>query len=121
MASAGSRLGHRLTRPWRHCNDNWSAVWTGRFYFDAGDYVFQAGWMTACASIIDGQRVIDAWSDGFKEPANTFRGVGGGNHEITVEYYERWRHCLRPRELVSPLQRRFGRRRRWHGGGSVVE
>ncbi len=38
---------------------------------------------------IDGQRVIDAWSDGFKEPANTFWGVGAGDHEIRVEYYER--------------------------------
>ena len=38
---------------------------------------------------IDGIRVIDAWSDGYKEVSNVFYGVGEGNHQITVEYYER--------------------------------
>jgi hypothetical protein len=38
---------------------------------------------------IDGIRILDNWGDGYKEFQNTFHGLGGGNHQITVEYYER--------------------------------
>jgi hypothetical protein len=38
---------------------------------------------------LDGLRVVDAWSDGYKEVANRFLGVGTGDHEIVVEFYER--------------------------------
>lgn len=38
---------------------------------------------------IDGQKVLDGWQDGEKELSNRFFGVGEGEHEIRVEYYER--------------------------------
>jgi len=70
-------------------DDNWSARWRGRFYFDAGDFVFQARSDDGVRVYIDGIRVIDAWYDGYKEPVNRFRQLGRGDHEIVIEYYER--------------------------------
>jgi uncharacterized protein YgiM (DUF1202 family) len=70
-------------------NDYFSARWVGSFYFDAGDYTFQVNVDDGARLFIDGIRVIDAWSDGYKEVSNVFYGVGTGNHQITVEYYER--------------------------------
>jgi hypothetical protein len=70
-------------------DDNFSARWVGNFNFDAGDYQFQARTDDGVRVYIDGLRVIDAWSDGYKEPSNTFRQLGGGTHQITIEYYER--------------------------------
>lgn len=70
-------------------DDNWSARWVGTFNFEAGDYLFQARSDDGVRVYIDGIRVVDAWSDGFKEPANRFQRLGGGNHQITIEFYER--------------------------------
>lgn len=70
-------------------NDFFSGRWVGSFYFEAGDYTFQANVDDGVRMFIDGIRVIDAWSDGYKEVSNVFYGVGEGNHQITVEYYER--------------------------------
>jgi len=70
-------------------NDNWSARWRGRFAFAAGDYMFLARSDDGVRIYIDGIRVLDGWSDGYKEPANQFLAVGPGDHEITVEFYER--------------------------------
>jgi uncharacterized protein YgiM (DUF1202 family) len=69
--------------------DNWSARWRGRFYFEPGDYVFAAQSDDGVRVYLDGLRVVDAWSDGYKEVANRFLGVGTGDHEIVVEFYER--------------------------------
>jgi hypothetical protein len=70
-------------------NDFFSGRWVGSFYFEAGDYTFQVNVDDGARLYIDGIRVIDAWSDGYKEVSNVFYGVGEGNHQITVEYYER--------------------------------
>lgn len=70
-------------------NDNWSARWRGRFFFEAGDFIFQARSDDGVRVYIDGIRVIDAWYDGYKEPNNRFLQIGRGDHEIVVEFYER--------------------------------
>ena len=70
-------------------NDNWSARWRGRFFFEAGDFMFQARSDDGVRVYIDGIRVIDAWSDGYKEPSNRFLRLGRGDHEIVAEFYER--------------------------------
>lgn len=70
-------------------NDYFSGRWVGSFYFDPGDYTFQVNVDDGARLFIDGIRVIDAWSDGYKEVSNVFYGIGEGNHQITVEYYER--------------------------------
>lgn len=69
--------------------DFWSARWTGRFNFDAGNYVFRIRSDDGVRVWLDGQLVIDQWRDGLKEAENRFMGVGGGEHTVTVEYYER--------------------------------
>ena len=70
-------------------NDYFSGRWVGSFHFDAGDYTFQVNADDGARLYIDGIRVIDAWSDGYKQASNVFYGVGKGSHQITVEYYER--------------------------------
>jgi uncharacterized protein YraI len=70
-------------------NDNWSARWRGRFFFEQGDYDFRARSDDGVRVYIDGIRIIDAWYDGYKEPVNRFNQIGRGDHEITVEFYER--------------------------------
>lgn len=70
-------------------NDLFSARWVGSFFFEPGDYTFQVNVDDGARLYIDGIRVIDAWSDGYKEVSNVFYGIGEGNHQITVEYYER--------------------------------
>lgn len=69
--------------------DYFSARFEGSFFFDAGDYRFFARSDDGVRLYIDNILVIDAWWDGFKEPTNTFLRVGGGNHTIRVEFYER--------------------------------
>ncbi len=69
--------------------DNWSGRWTGSFFFEEGNYQFAANCDDGVRVYIDGIRVIDAWSDGYKQPSNGFQDIGPGNHKITVEYYER--------------------------------
>ena len=70
-------------------NDNFSARYVARYYFEAGDFTFKARVDDGVRVRLDGHTVIDTWGDGFKEPQNTFFGVGAGQHEIVVEYYER--------------------------------
>lgn len=70
-------------------NDNWSARWRGRFFFEAGDFMFQARSDDGVRVYIDGIRVLDAWYDGYKEPSNHFLQIGRGDHEIVIEFYER--------------------------------
>ena len=91
------RSGYPLDQDWGNGspapgiigNDNFSARFTATYSFDAGDYTFRARVDDGVRVYIDNIRVLDNWSDGFKEFQNTFRGLGGGDHTITVEYYER--------------------------------
>ena len=70
-------------------DDNWSARWRGRYFFEAGSFMFQGRSDDGLRVYIDGIRVIDAWYDGYKEPANQFLSIGRGDHEITIEFFER--------------------------------
>jgi hypothetical protein len=70
--------------------DLFSGRWVGTFNFEAGDYIFAANVDDGVRVYIDGHRIVDAWSDGYKEVSNRFNGIGNGNHEIRVEYYERY-------------------------------
>ena len=68
--------------------NNWSARWVGTFNFDPGDYRFTARGNDGVRVYIDGQRVINAWPNSQDTVSNMFYGVGGGNHQITVEYFK---------------------------------
>lgn len=70
--------------------DEWSGHWVGIFDFEGGDYDFSAIADDGVRVYIDGIRVIDAWSDGYKERSNRFYGIGAGRHEVRVEFYERF-------------------------------
>ncbi len=65
----------------------WSARWWGRFPFTYGDYVFHARAQGGVRVYLNEYLVLDGWSSGSKEISNTFWGVGGETHTITVEYY----------------------------------
>ncbi|NJN81767.1 MAG: hypothetical protein HC802_05405 [Caldilineaceae bacterium] len=70
-------------------NTNWSARYVANYYLDAGDYTFETTSDDGVRVYLDGQVVIDAWSDGYKQKSNNFNGVGKGSHQITVEFYQR--------------------------------
>jgi len=38
---------------------------------------------------LDDTLVLDKWVDGYGEVRNRFVGVGGGDHRVRVEYYQR--------------------------------
>lgn len=66
---------------------SWSARWWGRFPFAYGDYVFHARAQGGVRVYLNEYLVLDGWTSGSKEISNTFWGVGGEIHTITVEYY----------------------------------
>ena len=69
--------------------DNWSARWQSRFYFDSGTYVFQVRSDDGVRIFFDGQRIVDDWRDGYRDISARVPGIVYGEHQITVEYYER--------------------------------
>lgn len=66
-----------------------SARFEGVFSFEPGDYQFNARVDDGVRVYIDNLLVVDAWYDGYKEPSNVFRQLGGGPHTLRIEYYER--------------------------------
>lgn len=69
--------------------DNWNGRWSGQFYFEGGNYLFRARADDGVRVYIDQTLVIDGWTDGYREMANRFLGIGSGNHLITVDYYKK--------------------------------
>ncbi len=69
--------------------DNFSARWQSRFFFDSGTYVFQVRSDDGVRVYLDGQRIVDDWRDGYRDIAARVPGIIYGEHQITVEYYER--------------------------------
>lgn len=68
---------------------NWMARWVGRYSFGEGNYVFFAHGEDGIRVSIDGQVIINKWTDGYGQVANRFYGVGQGEHLITVDYFNR--------------------------------
>lgn len=68
--------------------DYWNGRWIGRFKFDGGNYYFRARAEDGVRVYIDQTLVIDGWSSGPVDRTNRFIGVGGGEHTITVDYFE---------------------------------
>lgn len=66
---------------------SWSARWWGRFPFTYGNYIFHARAQGGVRVYLNEYLVLDGWTSGSKEISNTFWGVGGETHTITVEYY----------------------------------
>lgn len=66
--------------------DYWSTRWTGKFTFQAADYLFLANVDGGVRVYLDGYLLIDDWNMGQKQLQNTFRSVGPGEHTVVVEY-----------------------------------
>jgi hypothetical protein len=69
--------------------DNWSARWTGTFFFEGGDYLFWARALGGVRLWIDDILVLDGWQDNVGYIEEIFYQVGRGEHDIRVEYYTR--------------------------------
>ncbi len=67
--------------------DNFSARWTGRANFQAGEYKFTAFADDRIRVYLDNQLVVNQWDQSSGVPAVT-RFVSAGMHDIRVEYRE---------------------------------
>lgn len=68
--------------------DRFSARWTRYLYLDAGRYRFEASSDDGVRVYIDGQRIINGWSDHGVRSFSATLDVGTGHHLVQVEYYE---------------------------------
>lgn len=69
--------------------DGWNGRWVGQFAFSGGNYYFRARADDGVRVYLNDTLVINGWTDGPHDLANTFRNVGPGTHTITVDYYDR--------------------------------
>jgi hypothetical protein len=68
--------------------DHFSAKWEGSFNFSAGDYTFNMTSDDGSRLYIDGQPVINAWSDHAATAYTATKTLSAGTHTIKMEYYE---------------------------------
>ena len=68
---------------------NFSVRWTRTLHFDGGDYTFFATADDGVRVKLDGWNIIDEWHVSSSQTyKGSFKGVGAGNHTITVEYFQ---------------------------------
>jgi len=68
--------------------DTFSIIWQGQFFFDGGEYEFEATVDDGVRIYIDGNRIIDEWRN---QNASTFRSISDisrGDHIVTMEYFQ---------------------------------
>lgn len=68
--------------------DNFSVLWTSRFYFSGGSYRFLATVDDGVRVYVDDKLVIDSWR---VQPATNYfadMSLSAGYHDIRVEYFE---------------------------------
>lgn len=68
--------------------DDWSARWTRTDDFAAGTYRFTATMDDGMRVFVDGNKVLDSWYDSQVHTVTADVFLTGGNHTITVEYYD---------------------------------
>jgi glucose/arabinose dehydrogenase len=68
--------------------DNFSVRWTGRFNFPGGPVTFRTRSDDGLRLFVDGALVIDFWSEHAPTDLDATLEMGGGEHEIRVEYFE---------------------------------
>jgi hypothetical protein len=69
-------------------DDNFSARWTRKVYFPAGNYRFNATMDDAMRVWIDGNLIIDSWTDSQEHTMTRDLFMSQGDHDIRVDYYE---------------------------------
>ena len=68
--------------------DQFSARWQGNFNFNAGDYTFNMTSDDGSRLYIDGQLVLNDWSDHAARTKSVTKTMTAGTHNIKMEYYE---------------------------------
>ena len=68
--------------------DGFSVRWTRRVEFQGGTYRFHAVVDGAVSLWVDGRLLIDAWHDGRSREFRADYRLGGGQHDIKVEFFE---------------------------------
>lgn len=68
---------------------SWMARWDATYSFSGGDYLFWAQADDGVRLYLDDLLVLDKWTDGVGEVRNRFLNLGGGEHRVRVEYYQR--------------------------------
>ncbi|MEZ4662346.1 MAG: PA14 domain-containing protein, partial [Caldilineaceae bacterium] len=69
-------------------SDNFSVRWTRNLYFDGAAYRFHAVVDDGVRLWVDNNLVIDQWWDNSEREVTGDIGLGSGNHDVRVEYYE---------------------------------
>lgn len=69
-------------------SDNFSVRWTRNLYFDGATYRFHAVVDDGVRLWVDDNLVIDQWWDNSEREVTGDIGLGSGNHNVRVEYYE---------------------------------
>ncbi|HSM54560.1 MAG TPA: PA14 domain-containing protein [Candidatus Sulfomarinibacteraceae bacterium] len=69
--------------------DNFSARWSRYLDLEAGAYRFTAATDDGVRVYLDGELIIDRWSDHPIQTYSVERTVSAGHHRVVVEYYER--------------------------------
>jgi len=69
-------------------DDNFSARWTRRVYFPAGNYRFIATMDDAMRVYIDGNIIIDSWTDSQEHTETRDVYMSEGEHDLKVDFYE---------------------------------
>ncbi len=69
--------------------DDFSARWSGDFYFDAGTYTFIARTDDGMRVRLDDGLIIDRWFDQTLHEYRATRTLSEGIHHLEVEYYDR--------------------------------
>ncbi len=68
--------------------DDFSARWSGDFYFESGSYRFTTTTDDGVRLYVDDQLVIDAWRP-MRGSRTGYATLSAGNHAVRVEYFER--------------------------------
>jgi len=80
--------GHGSPVPGVVNDDNFSAKWTRRVNFQPGTYRFVATMDDAMRVYIDGNIIIDSWTDSQEHTVVHDVALSGGEHDLQVDYYE---------------------------------
>lgn len=69
-------------------DDDFSAKWKRRVHFEPGVYRFTATMDDGMRVFLDGNVIIDSWTDSQQHSMTVDVPVSGGEHDLKVEYYE---------------------------------
>jgi hypothetical protein len=96
--------------------DNFSVRWTGSFS-GAGEFEFNATSDDGMRVWVDGQKVIDMWYSHGALPQIATRTLGGGSHQVVVEYFDSGGNAVAKFNVyqlsIGPAQTEAERQRGW--------